>query len=351
MGKFITSDKIFHHLGALKKWRAGNKAISPVTVELHISNLCNNKCYYCCADKVKDKQLMKHDQIKKSIDFIKQQKAKAIIFSGGGEPTFNKYFNYAIKYAKQNKLDVGVITNAGLFDEKKITDIINNASWVRVSLDASDDETYYKIRGVHDYDKVKENISQLISCKENLKSKCTIGLQIVVNEYNYLCLPDTVKKIFKDFGKFDYLQVRPIETKLNENPYTKGQLDSIKRSIDEIKLFDKVIISDKWNLFFNSDRTDFGFKACHCADFIGAIDAYGNYYLCCHTVKNPAYKYCNVFDKQSIKQFYKLRAATWKRLGESKGLNPRFCPLGCRGSNINRRLEGLLYEPEHKNFL
>jgi len=34
-----------------------------------------------------------------------------------------------------------------------------------------------------------------------------------------------------------------------------------------------------------------------------------------------------------------------------RNLNLRNCYLECRGSNLNRRLEGLLHHKEHKNFL
>jgi sulfatase maturation enzyme AslB (radical SAM superfamily) len=191
----------------------------------------------------------------------------------------------------------------------------------------------------------------MVSLKETFGYSCTIGTQIVVNNYNYKTIREFVGFVTKTIPGIDYIQVRPLEVLPSENPYSLDMLNEIKPQLNQVRINKKVIVSKKWDLFWDNPKREYGYTACHCAEFIGVIDAYGDAYLCCHTVKNPNYKYCNVFKLKQKENFFLKRIDKLKELGESKGLNPRVCPLQCRGSNLNRRLEGLKNEPEHENFL
>ena len=62
MDKFITSDKVFYHLDRLSDWENGN-IVNPITFEIHPSNLCNSKCYYCVAEKILDGHMMSREKL------------------------------------------------------------------------------------------------------------------------------------------------------------------------------------------------------------------------------------------------------------------------------------------------
>jgi len=342
MAKFISSDKIFNHLDRLCAWK-NDEVVYPVTVELHLSNVCNNKCFYCCADGVKDSKVMTKAETKKAIEYVKSIDAKAIIFSGGGEPSVSPFFEDALYYAEG--LDIGVISNGVALDSQKQDTILKTCKWLRISFDADNEELYTKIRGTHSFNIVKSHISEILERKETSKSNCTIGLQIVVNKYNFSRVREIAYWMSKTFPTIDYIQVRPVEMKINEDGYSLNELQEIEPQLKLLRKMSKVIVSDKRDLFFG--KKEFGFTKCHCAEFIGAIDAYGDYYLCCHTIKYPRYKYLNVFSDDNL---IAKRIDVLNKL-PNRGLDPRICFLGCRGSNINRRLEGLIKETEHGNFL
>ena len=342
MGKFISSDKIFNHLDRLCAWK-NDEIVYPVTVELHLSNVCNNKCFYCCADNVKDNKIMTKEETRKAIEFIKRTNAKGIIFSGGGEPSVSPFFEDALYFAEG--LDIGVISNGVALDSQKQITILKTCKWLRISFDSDNDELYAKIRGTHSFDIVKNHIEEILRKKESFGSSCTIGLQIVVNKYNFSRVREIAYWMSKTFPTIDYIQVRPVEIKINEDGYSLAELQEIEPQLKLLRKMNKIIVSDKWDLFFG--KREFGFTKCHCAEFIGAIDAYGDYYLCCHTIKYPQYKYLNIFGDDNL---IAKRIDVLNKL-PNKGLDPRVCFLGCRGSNINRRLEGLTRETEHGNFL
>lgn len=350
MDKFIKSDKIFFHLEELVSW-SNNKTVHPVTVELHLSNSCNNKCFYCCCNGKKDGHKMSKEKSSIAVDFVAAVGAKGLILSGGGEPTLSSNFESVLYRAKDKGLDIGVITNAVSLTAEKQKAVLSNASWIRVSLDSDRDELYFQIRGTHSFDSVIQNIIHLLTEKSKLNSTCTVGLQIVVNKYNYAVISDIVFFMLGKFPTVDYIQVRPVETKINENVYSIEELNEIECQLKSIKSINKIIISDKWDLFIDNPERKFGFSACHGADFIGAIDAHGNYYLCCHSIGIDEYKYCNIFELKDENDFFIERSNVLSKLGKSKGLNPKVCFLACRGSNINRRLSGLRNEMEHSNFI
>ncbi len=345
--KYITSDKIIHHTDELNNWKEG-KLVHPITVEVHPSNKCNNACHYCSMHKVKNGQEMSGRELGEVVDFCNTLDVKGLIFTGGGEPLMNENTIDAIAEASKNKIDVGLITNGVLLHPPLNAFLSSLCSWIRISLDAHTPELYKKIRGTDDFYKVTKNIIELLDMKKRRGDKCTIGLQMVVDENNYRHIEKFVQFCKKEFPNIDYIQVRPMEIKLTDKPYNGLEQKIIVDQLVRLNDVEKVMISDKWWVVFGKER-QFGFSACHCADMIGAIDAYGDFYLCCHMIKNPAYKFCNVFDC-SYEDFLDGRETSLSKL-KAKGLNPKLCPVGCRGSNINRMLEGIKRGVKHKNFL
>ena len=343
--KFITSDKIFQHTEQLNNWKIGN-GVKPITLELHLTNKCNNACYYCCMWNVKNAQEMTTGQVHGAVDFIGSSGAKGVILSGGGEPTMHKGFDNAVFWLEQKGLDVGVITNGVNWDEQRIKTVLPMIKWVRISLDAINDEQYKAIRGTHQFEQVVANIKKMLELKSHYP-ETTIGVQMVVNKHNYHTIREFFQFCMDKIPEIDYVQIRPLEIRMDETPYSNHELKEIFDAIDTFK-HPKLQLSDKWDLIMG--EREFGFTKCHCCEMIGTIDAYGDYYLCCHVLKRPEYRFFNIFSHtQSNQVLHKFD--TLKALGPSKGLNPDVCPIGCRGSNINRRLEGLANEQKHKNFL
>jgi radical SAM protein with 4Fe4S-binding SPASM domain len=243
-------------------------------------------------------------------------------------------------------IDMGMITNGVIMTPELISCYVNHFKWVRISLDASDDNTYYKIRGTKTLKLVEYNINQLLKEKKEKKSNLTIGLQIVVNNFNYNKIISIVTKMLNTFPEINYIQIRPIEIKLKEFPYTIDQLKIIDNALKYDYGTKKVIISDKWDLFF-CNNSGFGFSSCHSSEFILTVSAYGEIYQCCHVLQNKEYRIGNIND--DIETFFPKRELTLYGL-KNKGFNPALCPLGCRGSAINKSLE-LFKKNGHQNFL
>ncbi|HOJ86561.1 MAG TPA: His-Xaa-Ser system radical SAM maturase HxsB [Elusimicrobiales bacterium] len=108
-----------------------------------ISVRCNHSCVYCQASAKKEKADMSYKTAKKSIDFALgiDREGLAIEFQGG-EPLINwivlkKAVEYAREKARKLKkdLELGVVTNLSLMDERKADFLIKNNVYLCTSLD------------------------------------------------------------------------------------------------------------------------------------------------------------------------------------------------------------------------
>lgn len=340
--KYIAPDKILYHPERLSKWM-NEEQVKPITAEIHLSNRCNNACTYCGQKQNQNNTDMSIENIKLLRKFIDYTGIKSCYFSGGGESTLNP--DLFIALYELHGIEMGMITNAVHMPDKLIEKYVQDFRWVRISVDAADDETYYKIRGTHSFKKVCKNIQDLLLSKKYCNSNTTVGLQIVVNEHNYDQIFYITGKLLDLFPDIDYVNIRPIEARINETVYSQHQLNEIFNGIHSITMIsDKIIISEKWQEIF-ANKKDFGFKTCNASEFILTIDAFGNIYPCCHVINKVEY----MIDKLPGDSYFQNRN-TMPDILPNKGFNPKICPLGCRGSGINRTLYKMMDE-KHRNFL
>jgi MoaA/NifB/PqqE/SkfB family radical SAM enzyme len=284
---------------------------------------------------------MTEAQVLQAVDFISGQGAKAVVMSGGGEPSISKHFTAAVEAIHNEGMDIGIVTNGVSWDIEKMIHVLDRATWVRVSLDAVDPIQYRDIRGTIHYDRVVGNISQLLALRTARESKTTIGVQAVITRKNAHTIPQFIDMCLSNFPGIDYVQIRPDEKFASE--FSPSELRDVS-SVLSCAVSEKVFVSDKWDLVFEP-TVEHGFGACHCNEFIGVVDAYGNYYTCCHVIGLDHYKRQNIFDIND------MTTKSPAELSETRGFNADVCPVGCRGSGTNRLLEGFSSPPKHGNFL
>ena len=286
----------------------------------------------------------------KVVKELAHAKSKAVILSGGGEPTVYPYLIEAIETITQAGMESALITNLLVRKDRLYKTILEKCSWCRISLDASNESLYRKIRGTVGFEKVVSNIRHLAAMKRKLNSSMTIGVQSVANRHN---MHDILKEI-KMASKLgvDYMQVRPVETMPGSRLiYTKRDFDRIMREIEGGRQFErsdfKIIRSNKWDVInpYLKDRHH-GFSFCHAYMMFAAIDVRGDVYVCCHQIENRNKKMC--YGNILKEPFSRIMA---RRKAVIRNLDLKQCYLECRGSNINRRLESLKHQVPHANFL
>ena len=128
-----TGIKFWRHPEAMNSYieKSGRTIIST-----HISpeGSCNLKCSYCSVSKRERFNRIDFDVIKEYVLNLKIRGLKAVILTGGGEPTLYPHFNALVRWLKEEQgLSVALITN-GTNTHRVDEDVWKMFSWVRISL-------------------------------------------------------------------------------------------------------------------------------------------------------------------------------------------------------------------------
>jgi MoaA/NifB/PqqE/SkfB family radical SAM enzyme len=125
-----TGVKFWKHMDKMNNYRKGtNNSI----ISTHISpeGSCNLNCSYCSVKK-RDKHFrIEFHTIMDYVEKLCHRGLKAVILTGGGEPTLYPYFNELVKWLKHKQLSVALITNGTRANN---VDCWNEFSWVRISI-------------------------------------------------------------------------------------------------------------------------------------------------------------------------------------------------------------------------
>ena len=95
-------------------------------------------------EKIEQKDYMSFEKFQIYTNILLKNGIKGIILTGGGEPTLNPDFDKITKWLEENHIPYGINTNFNIFKACK-------PKYLKISLDAYDEESYFKIRGVHTY--------------------------------------------------------------------------------------------------------------------------------------------------------------------------------------------------------
>lgn len=351
--KQFASDKILAHIDRITEWL--KKGISrPITYELSMTNICNNRCPYCFGfyERANKKDSLKKGEAKDIIYQIKRFGGKGLTFTGGGEPLCNPYTINAVKYARRIGLDTGFITNGLLINEKIAKSLLKNCTWLRISLDAATKEMFKLTHGLDGkaFEKVINNIRLLVKIKKALDSKCTIGV-------GFLTSPETKKEIYRfvllcrDL-KVDYAQFRPLLRvyKGKEIDYSDGDQREIIYEIKKATALSengyRVLYSQhKYNSMLKKDNLRM-YKKCYGHHFATVIGPDKKMYVCCHFA--GVEKYCiGNLSKMSLKDIW--RSAERNKIYESIDLVD--CIPLCRCNTFNTVLWDIKQKKVHPNFI
>lgn len=151
---------------------AGVALPSPVEAYFEVANRCNSKCATCPLT------FSPHEQARQlSIDEFRQLVAqlpdlRRAVLQGIGEPLLNRDLAAMIAHLKDRGVYVVFNTNAALLTRRKQVELIQSRlDELRVSLDSSTPETYLKIRGIPAFERVVDNVADMVRTRAALGSR------------------------------------------------------------------------------------------------------------------------------------------------------------------------------------
>ena len=181
--------KAFRHPDVMDGIREGIPTRLP-HVELILADLCQQACKFCsyrlpgyAANQLfDDKRMMPEAKAFEILDDCAAIGVEAVQFTGGGEPTIYPKFRQILEHTIKLGLKFALVSN-GVRITEELAPLVAQAEWVRISLDASSEETYVQIRRIHRSQWTKaQNAVRLIKAQN---TKCVVGVGFVVTPENW----------------------------------------------------------------------------------------------------------------------------------------------------------------------
>jgi MoaA/NifB/PqqE/SkfB family radical SAM enzyme len=178
----LDGTKIAWHQDRIRAWERGER-IAPITIDMALTRACNYACHYCYAMlQENDRQVINRDVIFNFLDDCAEIGVKGISFVSDGESTISPVFVDACKRGHENGISMAVGTNGFVFNKRKLEEVLPHLTYVRINISAGERARYAEIMGVKEawFDRVVQNIRDMVAIKKERGLDVTIGLQMVL---------------------------------------------------------------------------------------------------------------------------------------------------------------------------
>lgn len=348
--------KIFHYKDKLDSLVMENDAIlPPLQIRIKPTNICNHNCWYCAYKKENiqlGKDMVKQDQIPRGkmmelIDDFKDMGLKALTFSGGGEPLCYPHLEEALHRLSDTDIKLACITNGSRLNGEVAEIFAHKGTWIRVSMDGWDSESYASCRGVS-----KDEFAKVMLNVENFKKiggPCYLGVVVNVDGTVAPHLYGAIKNL-KNIG-VDSVKVSPciISNDSTENnnyhrTFFRTVEDQLSRAISDFSN-SKFEIFNSYHLQLDGFEKDYTW--CPYIQIKPVIGADLNVYSCQDKAYNLEEGALFSIKDQSFKDAWFSNKANFMKINPSVN-----CRHHCVGNGKNRMiLEYLNVDKDHVMFV
>lgn len=350
----LSNHKIFGHLERVQELKT-KETCFPVCLEIHPTNKCMHNCFNCTSQDVRNKdRKMSIDgkQLKGILKQFAEFGGKAILWSGGGDPTLyhcpdsNISFKDIIHYANSLGLNQGVYTNGECLTPEIIGEIITSCTFIRFSLDSFTPATHKKVHKTDCFDKIVENLELTLELKKKTDSPIDVGVSYVIYPNNISDLKYTEQWLENHHPT--YLYFKPGELRAPTALLTTKQKLAFYYVRQIIKRYrgstDVEIASTKFSNLLNNVQKE-SRTTCYIGALFPTISANGVIYYCCHTVNKTQFIVGDT-NKNSFEEIMQnFKYTNYKDFAH--------CPRNCRGHIINHDVDEAMdfLNNKHINFL
>jgi MoaA/NifB/PqqE/SkfB family radical SAM enzyme len=178
----LDGTKIAWHADRVKAWERGER-IAPITIDMALTRACNFGCHYCYAMlQENDRQVITQKVIYDFLEDCAEIGVKGISLVSDGESSISPVFVDTIVRGGELGLSMAVGTNGFVLNRRKLEEILPHLTYLRINISAGERSRYAEIMGVKEewFDRVCQNIRDMVEIKKANNLAVTIGLQMVL---------------------------------------------------------------------------------------------------------------------------------------------------------------------------
>ena len=154
---------------------------SPISINLDLTSACNYSCPFCVdSGLINAGKTLALEDIKQLIDTLHSHGLLSVILIGGGEPTLHPDFEAVVETIKSKGIQIGIVTNGSRLEKiEAIADRLEEKDWVRISVDAANEETFEELH----HPRTKLTLQQILGKAQRIKEKnphVSLGYSFVI---------------------------------------------------------------------------------------------------------------------------------------------------------------------------
>tara|TARA_B100000686_G_C16740173_1_gene946105 strand:+ start:294 stop:1358 length:1065 start_codon:yes stop_codon:yes gene_type:complete len=331
------------------------KIAPPVHVRIKPMNPCDHDCWYCAyhvenlqlGNLMEYKDKLPRDKMMEIVEDLAEMGTKAVTFSGGGEPLIYPHIAEAATKLGRSGIKIASLTNGSHLHNEIAEAFATYGTWIRVSIDGWNAESYAKIRNVKitEFDLVINNMRNFA----DLNSSCVLGVNYVIDNENYGHVFE-FSKLMKDAGvnHFKVMGVIVSNDGKKSNDYHDPIRERVQEQIAQAKDLEdnKFKVIDHYHEF--PERFDKEYTTCPSTQFLTIIGADSKVYSC-HDKAYTELGLLGSIENRRFKDFWYSKENS-KRMSE---INPSIhCQHHCSEHKRNLLLhEYMSVDTNHLEFV
>lgn len=285
-GAVYSAAKVFRHPDRVASWLAGESA-APLHIRIKPINRCNHSCWYCAyrADGLQLGEEMDEDArlpittLRRIANDLVDMGVKAVTFSGGGEPLLYRDLPEIVEILGRGGIKVATLTNGANLKGRMADAFAAHGTWVRVSVDAVDDDSYAQARGVRPgaFTALLENMADFTA----RRSPCVLGVNLVIGAGNADRVAEACA-VFRSVG-VSHVKLSGVvvaNSGAENEVYHAAIRDTVASQIAQARRLetDGFRIVDHYHAL--PERFTKAYRTCPMARFLTVIGADGGVYTC-----------------------------------------------------------------------
>ncbi len=178
----LDGTKVAWHEDRIAQWERGER-FAPVTMDIALTRACNYGCHFCYAMlQENDRRSLTRDVVFRFLDDAAEIGVRGISLVGDGESSISPVFVDTIVRGSENGISMACASNGLTITRRRAEEILPHLTYLRINFSAGEPKRYGEIMGVKEdwFDRVCQNIRDMVDLKRKNSLEVTIGMQMVV---------------------------------------------------------------------------------------------------------------------------------------------------------------------------